>query len=872
MMRVLIVEDDAAVGRLVADQLAKRGLEPRVTASLAAAMDALRRQAFDIVILDLTLPDGSGLDVLRDLRRTGSTAHVIVLSGAASELDRVQALGLGADDYVVKPFFARELAARVLAVQRRRDPSEDKRLRAGHLEIDIAARRVTATGREVELSSKEFDLLAFLAARPGHVFSRDDLLRSVWHSASQWQQASTVTEHMRRLRSKLEVDPAQPQLLHTVRGAGYRFDGPAGGPTSATSDPTLQPSPGTLVHVDGRIVAMDRACASLIGWNEEEVVGRHVNELVAGGSRQASVARLRDLAAGGEPRSQLFSLLHTDGREVPVEVTSKAITWDDQPAREAVLTPVSDASSRLRRLVTGVVTEVSDAVIVTDPHFHIRSWNRAAERLYGWTESEVLGRHVVDILEWTAGGSDLMAAVTSLEATGRWHGEVVHLTREGTPVSVYGTTTVVHDDGGDVVAVVSLNRPAASAKAARHARRSAQDDEDDDAMRRAIDDGQFAVYYQPVVALENGRVIAVEGLIRWNHPDRGLVGPDEFIDAAERNGLIGELGRLVLESACTEGARWEHAGIEMDVGVNLSTRELADPQLVDQVLKTLSSTGMSPHRLWLEVTETALVEDLDQASVTLHHLADLGVRISIDDFGTGWASLTYLRQFPVHALKIDRTFVCSVDHNVNDAAIVRSIVQLGAELGLAVVAEGIETEAQQQALQDLGCTVGQGFLYGRPTPAADIPVHRTVSGARTSSADPLRPASVVPSTTTPLARPGGHPPSLVPSMSTDIEAAALRGLLRIRSAEGAAALLQRTAERLGAVLALADEAGIDALPFDLSLGEGPPLLAVIDPLSPARMELEHILPRLVEDARHAVDLLRQTERPHVEPNHEEVTG
>jgi len=225
-MTVLIVEDDDAIRQLVVDQLVNRGMTITATSSVTEARDAVRQQSFTVVILGITLPDGSGLDVLRDLRGAGSTAHVIVVSGVVTEADRVRAIELGADDYVVKPFFARELAARVLAVRRRRDPTRDSRLLAGHLDIDVAARSVAASGRLLELTAKEFDLLSFLAARPGHVFSREELLRAVWHSASEWQQASTVTDHVWRLRTKLEIDPAQPQLLQTVRGAGYRFDRP----------------------------------------------------------------------------------------------------------------------------------------------------------------------------------------------------------------------------------------------------------------------------------------------------------------------------------------------------------------------------------------------------------------------------------------------------------------------------------------------------------------------------------------------------------------------------------------------------------------------------------------------------------------------
>lgn len=252
--------------------------------------------------------------------------------------------------------------------------------------------------------------------------------------------------------------------------------------------------------------------------------------------------------------------------------------------------------------------------------------------------------------------------------------------------------------------------------------RSMAGDEAD--LRRAVDNHEFEVYYQPLVALEDRSIVAVEGLVRWNHPDRGLLTPEAFMETAERTGLITGIGTQVLEEACRQGAAWRRLGIELDVGVNLSAKELPDPQLIERVTAALATSGMNPHDLWLEITETSLVEDVEEASAVLHRLVDLGVRVSIDDFGTGWASLTYLKEFPVHALKIDRSFVHGVDRNVNDAAIARSILSLGAELGLVVVAEGIETVAQQDALRALGCSLGQGFLYGRPSPADAVPVDR----------------------------------------------------------------------------------------------------------------------------------------------------
>jgi EAL domain-containing protein (putative c-di-GMP-specific phosphodiesterase class I) len=245
---------------------------------------------------------------------------------------------------------------------------------------------------------------------------------------------------------------------------------------------------------------------------------------------------------------------------------------------------------------------------------------------------------------------------------------------------------------------------------------------DDADIRRGLDGNEFDVHYQPVVALNDLHVVGIEALVRWNHPHLGLLAPGSFIDSAERSGAILEIGRIVFDKACHQTATWRRSGKAIEIAINLSARQLAHPGIFDEVTATLAATGLDPHALWLEVTETALVEDVDQATSVLERLAALGIRIAIDDFGTGWASLTYLKQFPIHALKIDQTFVENVDHDHQDAAIVRSILSLGRELDLNIIAEGIETAAQQTALQALGCSLGQGFLYGKPSPAAALAI------------------------------------------------------------------------------------------------------------------------------------------------------
>jgi PAS domain S-box-containing protein len=723
-MRLLIVDEDAVVRRDVANHLEHQGVSVTAVATMAAALEAVDRTTFTAAILSLALPDGSGLEILRTLRTHGAPTHVIVLSGAASVADRVQALELGADDYVMKPFFVRELTARVLAVGRRQIASTDRLLVYGTLAIDLASRTVTLDGVERVLTAMEFDLLAFLAARPGHAFSREELLGSVWHSSGDWQQESTVTEHMRRLRAKIESDPHDPHLLQTVRGIGYRFDPSDADQPDEPSTPFSPPPalvPGTFVLVDGKVVHADETAVEMFGaTSETELLGRDELELVAPQSITALRARRVARAAGFSPGSQIVAIRSPDGTDAYVELSSAWIEWDHQPALTKTMALSQDPGAGLRHIVTGVVSEMSDAVIVTDPHFHIRSWNDAAQRFYGWAEHEVIGRRVDDVLRIIGPDGVQEAARQTMDEKGRWFGELSVIARDGARVNVSCSSSVVRDDIGKPVFVVGVHRlvvvsPRVAAPPPPSATRT-----DEGAIRRGFDDNEFRASFQPVVALRHQTVVAVEASTRWDHPALGLVTPAQLVDASEHVAAMVEVERMTFEQACRETAAWHRAGTDLDLAVHLSNAQLAELRLFDDIAATLADSGLDPHALWLEVTETALVEDLELAAHILQRLAQLGTRVAVDNFGIGWASLAYLKELPVHALKIDRHFVADVADDFQDAAIIRSILALGKELDLVVIADGVDTAAQHGALLELGCRFGQGALFGPPVPAADI--------------------------------------------------------------------------------------------------------------------------------------------------------
>jgi diguanylate cyclase (GGDEF)-like protein/PAS domain S-box-containing protein len=239
-------------------------------------------------------------------------------------------------------------------------------------------------------------------------------------------------------------------------------------------------------------------------------------------------------------------------------------------------------------------------------------------------------------------------------------------------------------------------------------------------LRRALENGELHNLYQPIVSPRTAEIVGFEALVRWQHPDRGLVSPADFIPIAEQSGLIVPLGHGVLERACTEALRWNEDRGELEplrVAVNFSPRQLSHPRAVEAVVETLERVGLAPDLLCVEITESALVEDAAATLATLNRLKEIGVRLALDDFGTGYSSLTYVRRFPIDTLKIDRSFIDGIVGSTEDEAIVTAVLSMGRALGVHVVAEGVETEEQAARLRTLGCKLAQGYLFSRPISA-----------------------------------------------------------------------------------------------------------------------------------------------------------
>ncbi|HVF74920.1 MAG TPA: EAL domain-containing protein [Acidimicrobiales bacterium] len=369
----------------------------------------------------------------------------------------------------------------------------------------------------------------------------------------------------------------------------------------------------------------------------------------------------------------------------------------------------------------------------------------------------------------------------------------------------------------------------------------------ENALRRAVDGNELRVHYQPEVDLITGVVTGAEGLVRWQHPEQGLLLPGAFIPVAEETGLIVPLGMWVLEEACRQRRAWTDAHPEwpaLGISVNISARQLAGSELPEQVAAVLARHGVPPAALCLEITETVLMDDVEVVSVALDALRRLGVRVAVDDFGTGYSSLVYLKRFPVRRLKVDRRFVDGLGHDPDDAAIVAGVVSLAHALGLEAVAEGVERPEQLAALRATECDLAQGFHWSAPLPASEFEQWMSANGTSWATPGALGHDN---SRARTLAAAAGSEASVLQAAGE-----ARAALASARTKADAVAALSALVHNLGGTVVKASAGDPRAIPVDLSFGLGEPLLPACDSFSVARMHLIRLLPVMVEEAEAAL--------------------
>jgi diguanylate cyclase (GGDEF)-like protein/PAS domain S-box-containing protein len=535
---------------------------------------------------------------------------------------------------------------------------------------------------------------------------------------------------------------------------------------------------------DNLIVSWNTAAEELFGHNADKVIGKPLSLIIPPRLRAAHEAGLARAAQEGHARLAGRSVdilaLHADGTEIPVDLSLSMWIEDGQPMFGALLRDIADRHSAKKRL---------EHLAHCDMLTSLPNRNALQERL----ASEIVRtpcslmlmdldgfKHVNDTLGHSIGDKLLTAVAARLTAAVGASGFVARLGGDEFAVmlancanplvldeltarifqafqpsfeladqSVYVGTSIgialSPNDASDVEHLLSCadlalyDAKSEGGGVRKFFRRSMQTSSEQrhrlgSELRRALAEGQFELWYQPQVCLPASSLIGVEALLRWHHPDRGLLTPASFIAALEDSPIAEEVGDWIIEQACTAATEWKRAGLgSLRVGVNLFAAQLRSDRLFGVVSSALQKNGLSPAQLELEITETTVLRHSKQSTKALRRLNSLGVGVAFDDFGTGFASLSLLQKYPLTRLKIDRSFIANVNRKPGDSAIVKAIIIMAAGLGLKVIAEGVETVEQENALLSLGCDEAQGYRYGRPMTASQIVdayLHRQTLGQR----------------------------------------------------------------------------------------------------------------------------------------------
>jgi diguanylate cyclase (GGDEF)-like protein/PAS domain S-box-containing protein len=535
-----------------------------------------------------------------------------------------------------------------------------------------------------------------------------------------------------------------------------------------------------LMDLDGRIIDSNPAIQELLGYSHSALEGRRASEFVhPDDRREARAAYLRIVAEGASSLRMQHRFVAVDNTILWVDV-SASLVRESNGHRSFAVTMIQDVTQQkkaeaallsqsainehqaLHDALTGLANrtlfrDCIDEAVKARPHTD----NRAAVMvidLDGFKEiNDSLGHAAGDdvLVEL---GRRLTAALGALNTVARLGGDEFGVLLQDASPADYVVRTVERVQAA-IEDPITLNGPSLSLEAsigialhpndgndvetllrcadsamyhakeeksgwAFHDRSRAQHDTSRltllAELRRALDRHELVLYYQPKAGLADGEVHAVEALLRWNHRTRGLVGPDDFIPIAQQTGLIKPLTLYVIDAALRQCRSWQDDGLGLAIAVNLSARNLVDADFPARVARLLQRWNVEPSLLEFEITESAMLADPMRTKLILEHLSIMGIRLSIDDFGTGYSSLAYLKRLPVSEIKVDRSFVMSMEENEDDATIVRSTIDLGRNLGLDVVAEGVESERVWDRLRALGCTTAQGYYLSRPLPAPEL--------------------------------------------------------------------------------------------------------------------------------------------------------
>jgi diguanylate cyclase (GGDEF)-like protein/PAS domain S-box-containing protein len=685
---VLVVDDEAMNRLLVGETLRNAGLRVVEAGSGVEALRLFPENQPQLVLLDVMMPEMDGFEVCRAIRAMpgGETLPILMLTGL-EDIDSInRAYESGATDFAAKPINWVLLRQRVRYLLRSAQVMNDLR----RSELRLASAQTIA-----RLGNWEWDLVT------GRGYWSDEVYRLLgYEPRAFWPKYERFVERVHP-DDRASIDAA-------VRVAQQQ-----GSPYSVEHRVLLPDGTTRVLYVHGQVERDEEGRPVLMIGTLQDVTDRRRAE-----------ERIRALAyydtLTGLPNRQLFN------EQLQFSLGS---------------------AQRHNRMVAVVFLDIDRFKRINDTHGHSAGdevLKQVAERLReGVRDYDAIVRHAQDSVGTTLarlGGDEFIFSFSDLQRAEDAAKAANRLLKLLDPPVAVGDSEIfitaslgialAPADGSDIETLIKNAESAMyvaksdggngvrfydnSMNASAFKRLSLEN-----SLRRALERHEFELHYQPQVNIESGQVIGAEALIRWRHPDIGMVSPAEFIPVAEESGLIAAIGDWVMREACRQNRAWQEAGLpDLRVAVNLSARQFRQEQLLREVEAVLRDARLDPKYLELEITEGAVMQHAAESIKTLHAMKEMGLHIAVDDFGTGYSSLSYLRRFPIDLLKIDRSFINEVVQNPDDAAITSTIIAMARSLRLAIVAEGVETVEQLEFLKRNGCQVVQGYLFSKPLPAA----------------------------------------------------------------------------------------------------------------------------------------------------------
>jgi diguanylate cyclase (GGDEF)-like protein/PAS domain S-box-containing protein len=679
-LRPLLVVDDSEANRdLLSRRLARAGFDVETAADAPEALDCLRRREADLVLLDSMMPGMSGLELLRLLRATYTAEQlpVIMVTAISSSEKVVEALNAGANDYITKPIDFAVALARIQSQLARKRAEES--LRVSEERYSLAARGANDGLWDWDLRTDRI----YYSERWREILGLDGAVLA--DRPSEW-------------RSRIhpaDAEDFERQLGRLLEGAAEDF--------------TIEQR---LARADGGY------CWGMVrGYLLRDGAGRPLR--MAGSLTDITESKAFD-SLTGLPNRRLLSERITRAMEQDRAGTARyAVLYLDLDRFQVVNDSLGHAAGDVlliafARRLQSLVRDGRAATQPEGPHVIAR---------IGGDEFALLLEDVRDLAcAERVAARILAAAPTPYEVNGRELFIGVSIGIAMGDAEHASPDDVLRDADTALFRAKALGRGRAHVFSVELRAAVLLRLETESELRRAIDAGELYTVYQPKVSLRAGELVGFEALLRWRHPRRGVVEPNEFIPIAEETGLIVPLGRWVLRDACRQLRAWQEAcagQTPLEVSVNLSPRQFRDPSLIGSLREVLEETGIPPHTLQLEITESVLIEEQEEAFRVLGELSRLGVGLKLDDFGTGYSSLNYLCRLPCDSLKIDRSFVSQMCGSQSTLQVVRTIISLAQSLQLRVTAEGIETSEQAETLRNLGCDFGQGYYFAQPLSVED---------------------------------------------------------------------------------------------------------------------------------------------------------